>query len=68
MADSYEAMAFSAHLPNRCIAFIYKDRGQELAGGIYSITRVRTATEDDQKAFHTPVSDDCCPLCGQVER
>ena len=23
--DSYEAMVFSAHLPNHCIAFIYKD-------------------------------------------
>lgn len=66
-ADSYEAMVFSAHLPNHCIAFIYKDGEPKLAGGIYRITRVRSATEADNKAFHTPVANDRCPLCDQVE-
>ena len=66
-ARSFEAMVFSAHLPNRCMAFIYKDGEPPLAGGIYRIQRVRTATETDDAAFFTPVADDRCPLCDQVE-
>jgi hypothetical protein len=65
--DSYEAMVFSAHLPNHCVAFIYKDGEPRLAGGIYRIERVRTATAADEAAFHTPVSADHCPLCDQAE-
>lgn len=68
MADSYEAMILSAHLPNRCVAFAYVDGEPILAGGVYRITRVRTATEADKKRFTTPAADDCCPLCNQVEQ
>lgn len=67
MADSFEAMVFSAHLPNRCMAFIYKDGEPHLAGGIYRITRVRNATDADNAEFVTPVAHDHCPLCDQVE-
>jgi hypothetical protein len=65
--NSFEAMVFSAHLPNHCMAFIYKDGDPPLAGGVYRIERVRTATEADSAAFHTPVKNDHCPLCNQVE-
>lgn len=67
MADAFEAMVFSAHLPNRCMAFIYKDGEPRLAGGIYRIERIRTATEEDHRTFHTPVANDRCPLCNQQE-
>jgi len=59
-------MVFSANLPHRTIAFIYKDGGPQLAGGIFRITRVRTVTEEDAKAFYSPPHD-ICPLCGQQE-
>jgi len=65
--SGYEAMILSANLPNHCAAFIYKDGEPRLAGGIYRITRVRTATEADRKAFSTPAADGFCPLCDQVE-
>lgn len=65
--EAFEAMVFSAHLPNRCMAFIYKDGEPKLAGGIYRIERVRTATEADKASFFTPVANDVCPLCDQVE-
>ena len=66
MSEPYEAMVYSANLPTRTIAFIYQDGGPRLAGGIFRIERVRTATEEDKKAFKLPPAD-CCPLCGQRE-
>lgn len=62
----YEAMVYSAHLPNRTIAFVYKDGGPPLAGGIYRITRVRNTTKADKAAFHSPPAD-TCPLCNRPE-
>jgi len=64
--DSYEAMAFSAHLSNRTIAFIYQDGGPRLAGGIYRITFARRANKADKLAFRSPPHDRC-PLCDQPE-
>ncbi len=66
MPDSYEAMVFSAHLPNRTIAFIFPESGVPFAGGIFRIERVRTSTEQDRINFPSP-PEGCCPLCGQEE-
>lgn len=65
--DSYEAMVFSANLPTRTIAFIYRDGGPRLAGGIYRITRVRSATEQDHIDFASP-KEGFCPLCDAEEQ
>lgn len=67
MSKPFEAMVFSAHLANRCMAFIYIDGEPPLGGGVYRIERVRTATEEDKKRFDSPVADDRCPLCNQAE-
>jgi hypothetical protein len=66
MSDAYEAMVYSAHLPNRTIAFIYQDGGPQLAGGIYRIERVRDVTDADREAFKSPAAD-VCPLCDREE-
>ena len=63
---AYEAMVFSARLPMRTIAFIYRDGEPKFGGGIYRIVWVRAATAQDKLDFPLP-PDGVCPLCGQDE-
>ena len=67
MNASYEARVHSANLPTRTIAFTFPKEGVPLAGGVFRIERVRTATAADNKAFPMPPQGRC-PLCDQPER
>lgn len=68
MADpiTYEGLIHSANFPTMTIAFTAREGEAAFAGGVYQITRIRTATAADFKTFpKAPVG--CCPLCGQEE-
>lgn len=70
MSDSYEAMVFSAYLPNRTVAFIFPESGIPFCGGMFRIEYLRPATDADKADFRVPRlegSDEICPLCNRVE-
>jgi hypothetical protein len=47
---SFECMAYDAHCPSQTVRFQVPD-GFPLAGGIFRIQRVRTATPEDTASF-----------------
>ena len=69
-SDSYEAMVYSAYLPNRTVAFIFPESGIPFCSGVFRIEYLRPATEADHAAFPSPNADsedEICPLCNRVE-
>lgn len=46
----YECMAYDAHMPSMTARFQVPE-GFPLAGGIYRVERIRSATEADKRAF-----------------
>lgn len=68
--DAYEAMVYSAYLPNRTVAFIFPESGIPFCTGMFRIEYLRPATEADRAAFPSPNADsedEICPLCNRVE-
>ena len=61
MADeSFECLICDAHLPSGTVRF-YAPRDFPIAGGMYRIERIRTATDEDRELFaNRPDPDDCC--------
>ncbi len=57
-AQVFECLIYDAHLPSMSIRF-QAPEGFPIAGGIYRIERVRTATAEDRKrwAKYAPVPD-----------
>ena len=69
--NAYEAMVYSAYLPNRTVAFIFPASGIPFCSGMFRIEYLRPATDADRAAFPAPNADsddDICPLCNRVEQ
>jgi len=50
MSEAFECLVYDAHLPSMSVRF-QAPEGFPLAGGMYRIERIRTATAEDHKRF-----------------
>lgn len=67
MANSFEALARSADFPSMTFTFHVRPGEAQVAGGVYRIERIRTATADDRASFGE-YPDPVCHHCGKSDQ